>query len=114
VGMEAVRAHEVELAAYALDAMREIDGLTVHGPRDPERRGGALSFSMEGIHPHDIAQVLDREGICVRAGQHCAGPLMRVLGVGSTARASTHIYNSFDDIDALVRGLAAVRAYFSA
>jgi cysteine desulfurase/selenocysteine lyase len=113
VGMEAVRAHELDLSAYSLDALREVDGLTLHGPGDPERRGGTLSFSLEGVHPHDVAQVLDREGVCVRAGHHCAQPLMRLLGVGATARASTHIYNSHDDIDVLVRGLAAVRAYFS-
>jgi len=112
VGMDAVRAHELELSAYALDGLREVDGVTVYGPRDPARRGGTFGFSLEGVHPHDVAQLLDQEGVCIRAGDHCAKPLMRVLGVGATARASTHIYNSPDDIDTLVRALEGARAYF--
>jgi cysteine desulfurase/selenocysteine lyase len=114
LGLETVRAHEAELTAYALEALKEVEGITVHGPRDAERRGGAVSFSLPEIHPHDLAQLLDREGVCVRAGHHCAKPLMRVLGVGATTRASMHVYNSRDDIDALVRALAVARAYFSA
>jgi cysteine desulfurase/selenocysteine lyase len=113
VGLDAVRAHEVALTAHMLDALAEIRGLTVYGPRDPATRGGAVSFSMDDLHPHDIAQLIDQEGVCVRAGHHCAKPLMRVLGVGATARASTYLYNSHDDIDALVRALHAARAAFS-
>ncbi len=112
--METVRAHEAELTAYALEALKEVEGIRVYGPRDAERRGGAISFSLPEIHPHDLAQLLDREGVCVRAGHHCAKPLMRVLGVGATTRASMHVYNSRDDIDALVRALAVARAYFAA
>ena len=85
----------------------------MYGPRDPAARGGAVSFSMDDLHPHDIAQLIDQDGVCVRAGHHCAKPLMRVLGVGATARASTYLYNSHDDIDALVRALHAARAAFA-
>ena len=113
VGLDAVRAHEVDLTAHMLDALAGIRGLTVYGPRDPASRGGAVSFSMDDLHPHDIAQLIDQDGVCVRAGHHCAKPLMRVLGVGATARASTYLYNSHDDIDALVRALHAARAAFS-
>jgi len=113
VGLDAVRAHEVELTGHMLDALAQVDGITVYGPRDPEARGGAVSFSLPDIHPHDIAQLVDREGVCVRAGHHCAKPLMRVLGVGATARASTYLYNSHDDIDTLVRALGNARAMFT-
>jgi cysteine desulfurase / selenocysteine lyase len=110
IGMEAVRAHEREMAAYMLDALAEVPGIAIHGPRDPGRRGAAVSFSLPDIHPHDIAQLVDREGVCVRAGHHCAKPLMRVLGVNATARASAYVYNTPDDIDRLVRALAGARA----
>ncbi len=113
VGLDAIRAHEVELTGHMLDALAEVDGITVYGPKDPEARGGAVSFSLPDIHPHDIAQLIDREGVCVRAGHHCAKPLMRVLGVGATARASTYLYNSHEDIDTLVRALGNARAMFS-
>jgi len=112
VGLDAIRAHEVELTGHMLDALAEVEGITVYGPRDPEARGGAVSFSLPDIHPHDIAQLIDREGVCVRAGHHCAKPLMRVLGVGATARASSYLYNSHEDIDALVRALGNARARF--
>ena len=112
VGLDAIRAHEVELTTHMLGALSEVDGITIYGPRDPEARGGAVSFSLPDIHPHDIAQLIDREGVCVRAGHHCAKPLMRVLGVGATARASTYLYNSHEDIDALVRALGNARAMF--
>jgi cysteine desulfurase / selenocysteine lyase len=112
VGLDAIRAHEVELTGHMLDALAEVDGITVYGPRDPQARGGAVSFSLPDIHPHDIAQLIDRDGVCVRAGHHCAKPLMRVLGVGATARASTYLYNSHDDIDTLVRALGNARAMF--
>jgi cysteine desulfurase/selenocysteine lyase len=113
LGMENVRAHEHELTGYALDALQELEGITVHGPPDPDRRGGCISFSFPDLHPHDVAQFLDREGVCIRAGDHCAKPLMRVLGEGATARASVQVYNSRDDIDALVRALHQARAYFA-
>jgi cysteine desulfurase / selenocysteine lyase len=113
LGMDAVRTHEAELTAYALGALGEVDGLTIYGPRDAERRGGAISFSLPEIHPHDLAQLLDRDGVCVRAGHHCAKPLMRVLGVGATARASLHVYNLREEIDALVQSLGRARADFA-
>lgn len=113
VGLDAIRAHEVELTGHMLDALGELNGITIYGPKDPEARGGAVSFSLPDIHPHDIAQLIDREGVCVRAGHHCAKPLMRVLGVGATARASTYLYNSHEDIDTLVRALGNARAMFT-
>jgi cysteine desulfurase/selenocysteine lyase len=113
IGLDAIRAHEIDLTAHLLDALAEFEGLTVFGPRDPRTRGGAVSFAMDDLHPHDIAQLIDQHGVCVRAGHHCAKPLMRVLGVGATARASTYLYNSHDDIDAFARALHAARAAFA-
>jgi cysteine desulfurase / selenocysteine lyase len=113
VGMEAVRAHEMEIAEHMLAALSEVEDITIYGPRDPRARGAAVSFSLPDIHPHDIAQLIDRDGVCIRAGHHCAQPLMRVLGVGATARASAYVYNSHDDIDVLVRALASARAAFA-
>ena len=110
IGMEAIRAHERELAAYMLDALGEVPGITIYGPRGPERRGATVSFSLPDIHPHDVAQLVDRDGVCLRAGHHCAKPLMRVLGVGATTRASAYLYNTPDEIDRLVRALASARA----
>lgn len=109
VGLDAVRAHEAELTAHMLDALGQVEGITVFGPRDPAVRGGAVSFSLPDLHPHDIAQLVDQEGVCVRAGHHCAKPLMRVLGVGATARASTYLYNSAEEIDVFVRALGNAR-----
>jgi selenocysteine lyase/cysteine desulfurase len=115
VGMEAVREHEVSLTAYALRALRERHGddVTVYGPSEPAMRGGALSFSYKDIHPHDVSQVLDQKAICVRAGHHCAKPLMRLLGVGATTRASLYLYNDEADVDALVDGLSDADDLFS-
>jgi cysteine desulfurase / selenocysteine lyase len=113
VGMEAVRAHEMDITAHMLDALSTLEGITIYGPRDPAARGGAVSFSLPDLHPHDIAQLVDREGVCVRAGHHCAKPLMRVLGVGATARASAYLYNSHEEIDVLVRALGNARAAFA-
>jgi cysteine desulfurase/selenocysteine lyase len=112
VGMEAVREHERALVRYALAQLAEVAGVRVYGPTDPERRGGAVAFTLEGVHPHDVAQVLDGEGVCVRAGHHCAQPLHRALGVAATARASVYLYNTPEDVDALVRGLERVRPFF--
>jgi len=113
-GMDNVRAHEVELTAHALEALAGVDGLSVYGPAEPEARGCPISFALEGVHPHDVAQFLDSRGVCVRAGHHCCKPLMRHLGVVATARASTHLYSTTDDVDALVAGLRDCRAYFGA
>ena len=112
LGMEAVRAHEKELTAYALERLPEVPGLRIFGPPDPERRGGVVSFAMEGIHPHDIAELCDREAVCIRAGHHCAQPLMRSMGVPATARASFHVYNSREDVDRLLEALVGARSIF--
>lgn len=115
VGMNAVRAHEVALTAYAMRSLTERfeDRLTIHGPTEPAARGGVLSFALDQVHPHDISQVLDSHGVCVRAGHHCAKPLMKVLGVGATARASVYVYNDESDIDALCEALADAESMFS-
>lgn len=105
LGMENVRAHERELTAYALDQLRPVPGLTIIGPTDPATRGGLVSFIVDNIHPHDLATLLDREGIAIRAGHHCAQPLHKRLGLDATARASFAIYNQESDIDALVEGI---------
>jgi cysteine desulfurase/selenocysteine lyase len=114
LGMEAVRAHEIELTAYALEALsrRHGDALVIHGPHDPRRQGGLLSISYKDVHPHDLSQVLDQAGVCVRAGHHCAKPLMRRLGVSGTARASLYVYNDESDVDALVEALTQAEALF--
>jgi cysteine desulfurase/selenocysteine lyase len=112
LGMGAVRAHERELVGYALERLLSLGWLEIHGPLDPERRGGLVSFVDPDIHPHDLAQVLDGRGIAIRAGHHCAQPLMRRLGVVATARASFAVYNDRDEVDALVDGLIAARKYF--
>jgi cysteine desulfurase/selenocysteine lyase len=107
IGMHEVRRHEMEIAAYAIDTLTERygDDITIHGPRNVEVRGATLSFEFRGIHPHDLSQVLDQHNVCVRAGHHCAKPLMRCLGVTATARASFYLYNDRDDADALAEAL---------
>ncbi|MCU0293027.1 MAG: SufS family cysteine desulfurase [Thermoanaerobaculaceae bacterium] len=112
LGMDAVRRHEEELVAYALERLRSLGFLRLHGPLDPARRGALVSFVDPEIHPHDQAQVLDGLGIAVRAGHHCAQPLMRRLGEVATTRASFGIHTDRDDVDALVDGLLATRRYF--
>ena len=115
LGMDAVQAHERRLTAYALDALHERFGerLTIYGPNDVDHRGSAISFLFEGIHAHDISQVLDEDAVCVRAGHHCAKPLMRVLGVPATTRASLYVYNDEADVDALVEALVKAEKFFS-
>ena len=112
VGMDAVRSHERELTAYGLERLAEVRGLRLFGPPDPDRRGGVISFAMEGIHPHDLAELCDREAVCIRAGHHCAQPLMRHIGVPATARASFHVYNNREDVDRLVEALVKARSIF--
>jgi cysteine desulfurase/selenocysteine lyase len=107
-----VRAHERTLTAYALERLRDVDGLRVFGPGDVERRGGAISFAIEGVHPHDIAEICDREAVCIRAGHHCAQPLMRRMGVPATARGSFHVYNTREDVNRLVEALGRAREVF--
>ena len=115
LGMDAVREHEVALTTYALRTLTERFGedLTIHGPTDPTERGGVLSFALADIHPHDISQVLDQDAVCVRAGHHCAKPLMRLLEVSSTARASVYLYNDTDDIDRLGDAIAHTVEFFA-
>ena len=115
IGLDAVRAHERSLTAYALDALDAAFGtdIRIFGPRVVQVRGGAISFELDGVHPHDIAQILDEDGVCVRAGHHCAKPLMRRLGVSSTARASTYLYNDQSDIDTLVASLQRAHQFFA-
>ncbi len=112
LGMENVRAHERALTAYMLERLAEVPGLRVVGPPEAEQRGGLASFTLDGIHPHDVAELADRGGVCIRAGHHCAQPLMRCLGVGATARASVGVYNETSDIDALISALIAGREIF--
>ncbi len=105
LGMPAVRAHEREIVAYALERMSEVPGATIIGPTDPDIRGGAVTFTLAGIHPHDLGTLLDREGIAIRAGHHCAQPLHIRLGINATARASFYIYTELREVDALVEGI---------
>jgi cysteine desulfurase/selenocysteine lyase len=115
IGLDAVRAHEVALTAYALRTLTERfgDELKIYGPAEPGQRGGVLSMTLGDIHAHDVSQVLDEHGVCVRAGHHCAKPLMRRLGVSATARASFYVYNDRDDVDALADALEATRDFFA-
>ena len=112
LGMDHVRAHEMELTAYALKRLRDVEGLTLYGPMDVSQRGGAIAFNLDGLHPHDVGTVLDAEGVAVRAGHHCAKPLMRRLGVVATIRASVYVYNTTEEIDRLVEALHVVKAFF--
>jgi cysteine desulfurase / selenocysteine lyase len=112
LGMQRVREHERALTGYMLERLAEVPGLRVVGPPDAARRGALASFTIDGIHPHDVAELADRGGVCIRAGHHCAQPLMRCLGVGATARASLGVYNDSGDVDALVDALQAGREVF--
>lgn len=112
VGIEAVRAHELELLGYALERLGEIPDLRVYGPRDLGERSGVISFTLADVHPHDLATILDSEGVAIRAGHHCAQPLMRRLGVSATARASFYLYNTHSDVDRLVEALEGARRLF--
>jgi cysteine desulfurase/selenocysteine lyase len=105
IGMERVAAHDQELTAYAIKRLSEIEALSIQGPGPTEERGGAISFTLGDAHPHDLATILDQRGVSVRAGHHCAKPLMRSLGVQATARASFSVYSNHEDIDALIAGL---------
>ena len=111
IGMDAIEAHEHELVAYGYDLLTGIDGVTQYGPRPPAR-AGILSFNVDGVHPHDVAQVLDSEAICVRAGHHCTQPLMRAFDLVATTRASVYLYNTRDDLDRLVEGIDKVKRTF--
>ena len=112
VGMENVQSHERELTAYALEQLSEIPDLTIYGPTDVALRGGAVSFELGDIHPHDLATILDQDGIAIRAGHHCARPLMKYLDIPATARASFYLYNTPEEIDELVVSLHKARKLF--
>jgi cysteine desulfurase / selenocysteine lyase len=112
LGMDAVHAHEQELTAYLLDGLSTVEGLRVIGPATMDQRGGAVSFILDGIHPHDVGQLLDERGVAVRVGHHCARPACLRYGVPATSRASLHLYSDTSDVDALINGLAKVRSFF--
>ena len=113
IGLDNIAAHEHQMARYAMDQMSTIDGLTIYGPKDEMKRCGLVTFNLDDVHPHDVATVLDMNGIAVRAGHHCAQPLMKWLEATATARASFYMYNSEEDIDALVKGLRVAKEYFN-
>ena len=113
IGMEAVRGHEMEITEYALEKLARLKGVHTYGPKDVKKRAGVVSFTIDGAHPHDIASILDVEGICVRSGHHCAQPLMERFNLPATARASFYIYNDMDDADALVAGIKKVQEVFA-
>jgi cysteine desulfurase / selenocysteine lyase len=112
IGLDEIERHEHELAGYAMEKMSSMDGLTIYGPRDPDKRAGIVTFNLDNVHPHDLATVLDMNGIAVRAGHHCAQPLMKWLECSSTARASFYVYNTEEDVDRLVEGLRIAKEYF--
>ncbi|MEK4025879.1 cysteine desulfurase [Sporosarcina sp. FSL W7-1283] len=113
IGMDAIEQHEHELAGYAMEKMSEVDGLAIYGPTDPGKRAGLVTFNLNDVHPHDLATVLDMNGIAVRAGHHCAQPLMKWLECSATARASFYLYNTTEDVDRLVEGLRTAKEYFT-
>ena len=112
IGMEKIRAHEKDLISYAIGKLAGVSDVTLYGPKNIERRSGVVSFTLAGIHPHDIATILDQSGVCVRAGHHCAQPLMRRMHVPATARASVYVYSTLADVDALVAGIERVKGIF--
>jgi cysteine desulfurase / selenocysteine lyase len=113
IGMEQVREHGRDVTSYAVERLSEIEGLTLYGPTDLDHRGSLTSFALEGIHPHDVAEILGRSGVCVRAGHHCAQPLHRRLGSPASTRASYAIHNTHEDVDRLIEGLGTVQEVFA-
>ena len=113
LGMENIHAYEQELVDYVLPKLQAIDGLTVYGPEDPSQHAGVIAFNIDGLHPHDVATALDYEGVAVRAGHHCAQPLINHLGISSAARASFYIYNTKEDCDKLVEAILATKEFFN-
>ena len=111
--MEAIHRHELELLGYALDRLGALEGLRIYGPPDTAERGAAVSFTLDGVHPHDVAAILDGEGVAVRAGHHCTQPLHRHLDLPATTRASFYIYNTHEEIDRLAAGLEKARRMFA-
>ena len=112
VGMDKIFEHEQELTQQLLTGLSKISGVNVVGPLDMKDRGGVISFTVDGVHPHDVGQVLDQYGIAVRTGHHCAWPLMKKLNLVGTTRASFHLYNNSDDINALLEAIEKVKSYF--
>lgn len=112
IGMDAVEKHEHMLTKYALEKLNDIDGLRIIGPTTPEHRGSSVSFSLNGVHPHDLSQVLDDDGIAVRSGHHCAWPIHRRMGIQASARASFYIYNTLDEVDKLAESICRARDFF--
>jgi cysteine desulfurase/selenocysteine lyase len=112
IGMDDVREHESDLAGYALERLTAVPGVAIQGPLDAADRGALVSFTLDGVHPHDVAEILGAQGVCVRAGHHCTQPLMKRLGVGATSRASFAVHNTREDVDRLIDGLAKVREVF--
>ncbi len=113
IGMEEIHAHEAELVNYVLPKLQSIEGLTVYGPQDPSQHAGVIAFNLDGLHPHDVATALDYEGVAVRAGHHCAQPLINHLGISSAVRASFYIYNTKADCDKLVQAIQATKEFFN-
>ena len=112
IGMDKIAAHEHELTAYALDKLKTIPEITIYGPKDMENRAGVISFNIKGVHAHDAATMLDEQGIAIRAGHHCAGPLMERLGVPATCRVSFGVYNTIEEVDVLIKALGKVTSKF--
>ena len=112
IGMEEIQAHERELTAYALEQMQRIDGLSIAGPLTTDQRGGSIAFTVDGVHPHDLGQVLDSEGVAIRTGHHCAWPAHRGLNLQSTSRASFYLYNTLEEVDALVASISKAKEFF--
>lgn len=113
LGMDAIRAHEMEITQYALDKIRRTSGVTTYGPTDVKKKAGVLAFTIDNAHPHDVASILDVEGICIRSGHHCAQPLMERFSLPATARASFYVYNDLEDVDALMDGIRKVQEVFA-
>ncbi len=112
IGMDKIAAHEHAIVEYALEGLKSVPGLTILGPTDATDHGGAISFELDGVHPHDVATVLDTRGIAVRAGHHCARPVHERFGVQSSTRASFYLYTTPEEVEALVEGLGFVRSFF--
>ena len=113
IGLDEIEEHEHRLAGYAMEQMSTIEGISIYGPLAGEKRAGLVTFNLSDVHPHDVATVLDAEGIAIRAGHHCAQPLMKRLNCSSTARASFYLYNTEEDVDKLVQALVKTKEYFS-
>ncbi|MEK5393406.1 cysteine desulfurase [Margalitia sp. FSL K6-0131] len=112
IGLETIRLHEKKLANFALEQLSAIKGISIYGPKNPEQRGGVITFNIDNVHPHDLATYLDQEGIAIRAGHHCCQPLMKWLNVSATARASFYLYNTEEDIEFLINGIKKAKVYF--